>query len=258
MAWSWQKKASEKPSVEQPVEQKATKAEKKSYVSMIVKAAKKHGVPVDQALKVANAEGGLDRWIRAKGRNKAGQLEPSYGPFQALIGGGDTGFPTGLGNEMLRRGIDPRTDAQAEEYFDVVMETVAKDKGWGQWRGADQFSFGSKGRAHARGGKVPSEAADEMDFSNLDLTASEDELGLGADTSMTGLEDEDPIAKEEQTLGDILSGALGDSWLEVPETDVNGMAAQRKEDILAMMLAGMDKAATGSLPQLPGFPVAGS
>lgn len=254
MAWSWQKKASEK----KPVEQQATPAAKKNYVPMIVAAAKKHGVPVSQALKVAKAEGGLDQWIRARGRNKAGQLEPSYGPFQALVGGGDTGFTTGLGNEMLKRGIDPRTDAQAEEYFDVVMETVANE-GWGQWRGADQFSFGgrkaSKGRAHASGGVIPS-GSDEPDFSGMDLATGEDEPLIGTDVAIYTTED--PLEKEEKTLGDIMSGALGDSWLDVPEIDIEGMAAQRKEDILAMMLGGMEKAQTGSLPMLPGFPMAGS
>lgn len=253
MAWNF--KAMAQPSA---VEEKPpASVQKKNYVSMIVAAAKKHGVPVDQAMKVAGAEGGANRWIRSKVK-KDGILEPSYGPFQALVGGPGTGYPTGLGNEMLKRGIDPRTDAQAEEYFDVVMETVAKDGGWGQWRGADQFAFGgrknSRGRAHSSGGVIAS-GEEAPDFNLLPVDDAElAQVDYGAD----GSEAVDPIEEEEKTLASVL-GLKDVEWDnlfgEMDGTAISEYAKENKEDILAMIMNGVEAQTSGSfLPGLPSFP----
>lgn len=243
MSWNW------KAAAPQP--------EKKDYTAMIARAAKKHGVPIGQAMKVAGAEGGANRWIRSKAK-KNGILEPSYGPFQALIGGPGTGYPTGLGNEMLKRGVDPRTDAQAEEYFDIVMETVAKDGNWGQWRGADQFAFGgrknSKGRAHSSGGVIAS-GEEAPDFNLLPVDDAElATVDFGADETPAA----DPIDEEEKTLASVLG--LGEvAWDKLfgegDSTAINEQAEERKEDILAMIMNGVESQTSGSfLPGLPGPP----
>jgi hypothetical protein len=105
------------------------------YRDTITRAAQKWGIDPNVALRVAKAEGGLDDWIQSKVK-KNGRQEPSYGPFQMLVGGPGTGFPEGMGNQIMReRGIDPRDPRNAEAVIDFAMEQASK-KGWGQWYGA--------------------------------------------------------------------------------------------------------------------------
>lgn len=112
------------------------------YRDMIAASAKRWGVNPATALAVAKSEGGLDGWIQSK-VVKNGVQEPSFGPFQMLVGGKGTGFPEGMGNQLMReRGVDPRDPANAEKVLDFAMEQASK-KGWGQWYGAKAAGIGN-------------------------------------------------------------------------------------------------------------------
>lgn len=115
----------------------------RKYEGMARQAAAKWGIDPDTAVRVLNAEGGLDTWQQSKVRNKRGVREPSYGPGQFLIGGGNTGFPEGLGNRFIKdTGLDPRDPANAAPYFDYMMKEVSQ-RGWGQWYGAKAAGVGN-------------------------------------------------------------------------------------------------------------------
>lgn len=111
------------------------------YAPLIAKYAQKWGVDPTTALRVAKAEGGLDSWIQSRVK-KGGRTEPSFGPFQMLIGDG-VNFPKGMGNQIIEeRGIDPRDPRNAEAVIDFAMEQASKH-GWGQWYGAKAVGIGN-------------------------------------------------------------------------------------------------------------------
>lgn len=96
--------------------------------------AKLHNANPDILVKAGNAEGGFNDPTRQSDAKKNGIREPSYGPYQMLIGGPGTGFPEGLGNRALAAGIDPRDPSQWQKSMDYAL-TEAQNKGWGQWYG---------------------------------------------------------------------------------------------------------------------------
>src|ERR1700744_431799 len=107
----------------------------------IREAALKRGIDPNVAIKVANSEGGLNDPVRQSDFRKDGVRDPSYGPFQLLIGGGQTGFPSGLGNMFMEKtGLDPRDPANAQAGIDFALDTAA-NKGWGQWYGAKRVGL---------------------------------------------------------------------------------------------------------------------
>ena len=103
--------------------------------SYIRRAAAARGINPDIAVRVAKSEGGLKDPVRRAEYVKGGYREPSYGPFQLLVGGAGTGFPAGMGNDALRSGIDPRDPNQAPKAIDFALDQ-AKNNGWGAWYGA--------------------------------------------------------------------------------------------------------------------------
>lgn len=88
----------------------------------IIREATRLGLDPMFALWVAENEGGLDD-AAANRRNRQGSQ--AYGPYQLLIGGG-------LGDEALRRGIDPRDPNTWEAQIRFALEHVARN-GWGAW-----------------------------------------------------------------------------------------------------------------------------
>lgn len=107
----------------------------------IRQAAARRGIDPDIAVRVARSEGGLKDPVRQSLVVKNGRREPSYGPFQLLIGGGDTGFPRGMGNDALAAGIDPRDPNQWQRGIDFALDNAAKG-GWGPWYGAKASGIG--------------------------------------------------------------------------------------------------------------------
>lgn len=124
------------------------------YAEMIRASALRYGIDPNVALRVAQSEGGTTGWVQSNVVTN-GAREPSYGPFQALVGGPGTGFPAGMGNDMLRAGIDPRVPSQA--YFDFAMQRAAQG-GWTPWYGAANAGISrwqGIGGAAAPGGAIP-------------------------------------------------------------------------------------------------------
>lgn len=111
----------------------------------IRQAAAQRGIDPDIAVRVAKSEGGLSDPTRRADYVKGGYREPSYGPFQLLIGGAGTGFPTGMGNDALASGVDPRDPNQWQKGVDFALDG-ARRNGWGAWYGArDQGITGKMG-----------------------------------------------------------------------------------------------------------------
>ncbi|RWO22812.1 hypothetical protein [Mesorhizobium sp.] len=130
----------------------------------IRQAAAARGINPDIAVRVAKSEGGLQDPTRQSNAAKNGRREPSYGPFQLLIGGGSTGFPEGMGNAALRAGIDPRDPANAYRAIDFALDG-AKNNGWGAWYGAKaQGITGKMGIGGNPVGAAPSLSPAAADF----------------------------------------------------------------------------------------------
>lgn len=108
----------------------------------IRQSALQHGIDPDVAVRVAMSEGGLHDPVRQSEYAKGGYREPSYGPFQLLIGGPGTGFGGGLGNRALAAGIDPRDPKQWQQAVDFALAEAGK-RGWGQWYGAAKAGIGN-------------------------------------------------------------------------------------------------------------------
>lgn len=104
-----------------------------SVEEYIRRAAIARGINPDIAVRVARSEGGLKNPYRRGEYIKNGYREPSYGPYQLLVGGKGTGFPAGMGNDALKAGVDPRTNWQGG--IDYALDHAAR-KGWGAWYGA--------------------------------------------------------------------------------------------------------------------------
>ena len=112
-----------------------SKAQLEQYIRQ---AARERGIDPDIAVKVARSEGlsasAADGW--QSNYKKDGIREPSYGPFQLLVGGKGTGFPTGLGNLFKSAtGLDPKDPKTVYQQIDFALDRAAQS-GWGAWYGA--------------------------------------------------------------------------------------------------------------------------
>lgn len=100
----------------------------------IRQAAQQRGINPDYAVKVARSEG-LAPGVWQSRVKKGDQYEPSYGPFQMLVGDGKT-FPKGMGNDFMEKtGLDPRDPKNVNQMIDFALDTAKRD-GWRQWYGA--------------------------------------------------------------------------------------------------------------------------
>lgn len=99
-----------------------------------------YGIDPNIAVRVAQSEGGLQDPTQQSNFSKGGRREPSFGPFQLLVGGEGTGFPTGLGNEFIDKyGVHPNDDWRLG--VDFALATAAED-GWRKWYGAGKAGIG--------------------------------------------------------------------------------------------------------------------
>lgn len=113
----------------------------------IIDSARRHGIDPNIALRVAASEGGFGDPTQQSNVVRGGRREPSYGPFQLLVGGEGTGFPVGLGNRALAAGIDPRDPNNVYKGIDFALKTAANE-GWGQWYGAAKAGIGKREGIH--------------------------------------------------------------------------------------------------------------
>ena len=111
--------------------------------SYIRRAATARGIDPEVALRVARSEGLARNTWQSNANNGSGR-EPSYGPFQLLVGGGNTGYPTGMGNDFQRStGLDPSDPANAYATVDFALDGAARN-GWGAWYGAANSGIGNR------------------------------------------------------------------------------------------------------------------
>lgn len=104
-------------------------------------AASQRGIDPDIAVKVARSEG-MAPGVWQSNLSKGGQREPSYGPFQLLVGGGGTGYPTGMGNDFVNQtGLHPSDPSTWTKQVDFAMDRAAKG-GWSPWYGAKAAGIG--------------------------------------------------------------------------------------------------------------------
>jgi hypothetical protein len=107
-------------------------AEQERYIRQ---AAIQRGIDPNVAVRVARSEG-LAQGVWQSNSKKGSIREPSYGPFQLLVGGPGTGFPKGLGNAFMRAtGLDPRSKSSVFAQIDFALN-AAVQQGWGAWYGA--------------------------------------------------------------------------------------------------------------------------
>ena len=92
------------------------------------------GIDPEVAVRVANTEGGFSDPTR---QNMEGA--PAYGPYQMYVGGPSR---PGLGDEMIRLGIDPRKPENAEKAVTFALEHARKN-GWGAFQGAAANGIGN-------------------------------------------------------------------------------------------------------------------
>lgn len=101
----------------------------------IRQSAEQRGIDPDIAVRVARSEG-LQRGTWQSNVTRNGAREPSYGPFQLLVGGKGTGFPEGVGNRFIDvTGLDPADPANWRQGIDFALDTAGRE-GWGAWYGA--------------------------------------------------------------------------------------------------------------------------
>lgn len=124
----------------------------------------------DVAVEVARHEGLQPGVWQSNVKAKNGVREPSFGPFQLLVGGEETGFPAGMGNEFMQEtGQNPADPSTWQQQVDFVMDKLPQT-GWRPFYGAD--------------------AAGVADFEGVNTAArldpSSQQLATSADTSRTG------------------------------------------------------------------------
>jgi hypothetical protein len=117
---------------------------RQTVADMIRKSAIQRGIDPETAVAIAKSEGLNTYRSSAPGKKWGMDREPSYGPFQLLVGRG-TGGPEGLGDRFkAATGIDPATDRSAasiQKQIDFALDE-AKKKGWGQWYGRKTAGIG--------------------------------------------------------------------------------------------------------------------
>lgn len=109
----------------------------------IAQAAMQRGIDPGVAIRVAQSEGLADG-VWQSNLGKEGRREPSYGPFQLLVGGGETGYPAGMGNDFMNQtGLDPADPSNWQKTIDFALDGAAKN-GWGAWYGAAKAGIGNR------------------------------------------------------------------------------------------------------------------
>ncbi|WP_061976298.1 hypothetical protein [Aureimonas sp. AU20] len=222
----------------------------------------------DKAVRVARSEG-LAPGVYQSTLGKNGRREPSYGPFQLLVGGEGTGYGKGLGNAFIEQtGLDPRDPSTVQQQIDFALDQ-AKAGGWSPWYGAAKAGIGKWDgiRAGEPSGVAPTTqipvtgSGDTMAFGG----AGDDTLGGDAMASTSnpgGLGGLGGFARSDG-FGDWLS-AIGASLMSSPSNNPlqgfsenlsNRQGQRQRQDALDIARAekANDRAAMRSLLVSRGF-----
>ena len=119
-----------------------------SIMAYIRKASKLRGIDPEVAIKLAKLEGlnalGAQTPNYQSVQKSGGVREPSYGPFQLLVGGEGTGFGPGLGNEFMKKtGLNPSDQNTIPQQIDFALNW-AIDNGWKAWSAAKSSGMGPR------------------------------------------------------------------------------------------------------------------
>lgn len=187
-----------------------------TVTAMIRQAAANENIDPNVFLRVAKSEGGLSGFVQSSVM-KNGIREPSWGPMQLLKGGPGTGFPLGMGNQMMREtGLDPANPANMQAGINFAAKQ-ASQHGWGQWYGAKAAGIGKwegigKGSGVAEVEKYSAALTKSGDvvtkFGTTTATATNGVGSLGASSAQAtaGLAD---AAKGLSGFGQALQGFMG-------------------------------------------------
>lgn len=137
--------------------------------AMIKEEAAKRGIDPKVALAIANSEGLNNYRSTANGRKWGMDKEPSYGPFQLLMGKG-TGGPTGMGDDFLAKtGIDPSKDNSPESIKRQIQFALdhAKTNGWRAWYGRFNAGVGVNEGLDWNGKYTPGQYMKEAETTNV-------------------------------------------------------------------------------------------
>lgn len=152
----------------------------------IRRAARARGIDPDIAVRVARSEG-LAPGVWQSNVRRGGRREPSYGPFQLLVGGPGTGHPAGMGNDFQRdTGLDPSDPSTVHAQIDYALDQASQG-GWGPWYGAravgiDRWEGIGQGGAQAH--QVATLPGDEAPMPTM---RPEPELTTGGGMDLAGL-----------------------------------------------------------------------
>lgn len=149
----------------------------------IRRSAIERGIDPDIAVRVARSEG-LARGVYQSKLSKNGFREPSFGPFQLLVGGEGTPYPAGMGNDfMAQTGLDPRDPSTVPQQVDFALDG-AKRNGWGAWYGAAKAGIGNR---DGIGGTASSERSSGTSYSKPLSTGAAQMAGYPSDGGLGGL-----------------------------------------------------------------------
>lgn len=183
----------------------------KAAERLIRESASRYGVNPNIAVKVARSEG-LAGGVYQSNLSKGGTREPSYGPFQLLVGGPGTNYPAGMGNDFIRQtGLDPRDPSTVPDQIDFAMRHAASN-GWGAWYGAKKVGVGNRdgipGGTRGGGGENVASSTNDSDFGGASMAGYGNRPGgLGGLGGM-------PVEPEpEGVMGFLGSAGFGD-WLQ--------------------------------------------
>ncbi|WP_152048267.1 hypothetical protein [Aureimonas psammosilenae] len=164
--------------------------------------AKKYGIDPEIAVKVARSEG-LGGGIYQSNVMKNGMREPSFGPFQLLVGDGQN-FPKGMGNDfMAKTGLDPSDPSTVDAQIDFALSHAAQN-GWGAWYGAKAAGVGNR---QGIPGSPQAYAGDPKPTGAAAAINENFNLGSGGDTEGTGLAYDPAGPKQSRRIGGL--GGIG-------------------------------------------------
>lgn len=111
----------------------------KTVEDRIREAAVQRGMDPDVVVNGFKSEG-LGDGIWQSNVRKGNLREPSYGPFQLLVGDGKN-FPKGMGNQFMEEtGLDPRDPSTLTRQIDWTMDKL-KQNGWDAWHGPKKLGY---------------------------------------------------------------------------------------------------------------------
>lgn len=150
---------------------------------------------------------------------------------------------------LVRQEHGPASDMYSD---DMIMASIrggpAASTGRAHGQGGASLGVGVGG-SNIEGG-VP--AAPAFDIANVDLAPTDLEMMTGSE----GMPPEDPLDEEEKTFGQVMQDIEFGGFEGTDETAQGGLERgdSLKDEILAMIVSGMEAQQGGVLPRLPGFP----